>query len=353
MKPLLKQFICYVVIILCSGLAIAETNHWEIIRNYLSIDTPAAYKELGSYVESLNADELIEAGRQCSMKADATCPESIFCEETLYLLGFFYNKYPKKNGLADIDRIFNEIENKQQTNFWRASLIDFLGNNDWLSLLNSEQQYSAVDRMFRIIPDANEHPVLRYYAIKTTDDILECIEKNNLSADINIQKKLQEGYGLDKLKEELYQEKITLSDNCKNAENRIMKVYNEYVNELLVIIDEQNRNPMLLRGVLRSIEDSLNRPLESVPQIQGALENSIRNYQKFDKGNWNHLARIGYESLHLPDSLQITEKMLQDMHRKLEAEKDKKQRNNLQNEIDSLKQLIKNQKKEIISQPPA
>ncbi len=302
------------------------------------------YKELASYVKSLDADELIIAGRQCSVEGDTLCPDSIFCEETLYMLDFFYWEYPKRRNLANIDQIFSEIADKKQTNFWRASLIDFLGHDDWLSLLSSEQRYSAVDRMLAIIPSAHEHPWLRYSAMEATDDILEYIEKSSLLADPNIQDKLKKGNDLSQLRKEVYQGNIELSENCKEALTIALRVRTKFVNKLLILLKEQSLHPAIQRGILTNLKDSLSKPIEPASQVRKSLENAVRNYKKFDKFLWHYLAKIGYENLFMSDMPQITEKMLDDMHNALKAEKEKGKKYRIEDEINSLQRIMSKHK---------
>jgi len=231
----IRNFTYLLVMLGVTSAVSAKTTHWETIRSYLLEDTSDAYKELYSYVKSLDADELIIAGRQCSAEGDTICPDSIFCEETLYMLAFFYQEYPKRDSLANLDQILDDIADKNQTDFWRASLIDFLAHDDWLSLLSSEQQYSAVDKMLAIIPDTNEDPWLRYEAIETTDDILDYIEKNNLLAEPNIQDKLKKGHSLSQLRKEVYQGNIELPESCKEALAIALRVRSKFINKLLII----------------------------------------------------------------------------------------------------------------------
>ena len=332
----IRNFTYLLVMLGVTSVLSAKTTHWETIRSYLLEGTSDAYKKLDSYVKSLDADELIIAGKQCSVAGDTLCPDSIFCEETLYMLAFFYQEYPKRDSMASIDHILDEIVDKKQTNFWRASLIDFLGNDDWLSLLSSEQQYSAVDKLLAIIPGTNEDPWLRYEAIKTTDKILEYIEKSSLLAEPNIQEKMKKGHSLEQLRKEVYHGNIKLSESCKKACTIALRVRSKFINKLLIILKEQNLHRAIQRGILTNLKDSLSKPMQPASEVQKSLENAVRNYKKCDKFLWHYLARIGYENLRMSDIPQITEKMLDDMQNELKAEKEKGKKCRIKSEIDSL-----------------
>jgi len=287
---------------------------------------------------------LIEAGRQCSAEADTMCPDSIFCEETDYLLGFFYTEYPKRDNLASIDQILNDMADKRQTDFWRASLIDFLGDDRWWALMDSSQEYAAVDRMLVIIRDPNETPDLRFYAMSNADSILSHIEKNNLKADPDIGEKLQKGYSLDLLRNEVYQGHMQLSEIHAKAHIEVLQAYGEYIDTLLAVWKTEDLHPEIQNRILISLSNSLGKPIEAASEARRCLEEALRNYRTMDRSLWRTLAIIGYENLHMSDMPQVAGRMLGDMHNELKAEEDKVKRMRIKGEIELLESMISKHK---------
>ena len=153
-----------------------ETKYWSTIKKLMvEMDKTkgreakeAAATKYKEYIGSLSTEQLIITGREASQEADTICPETIFCERNVGSLMFVLYEYFQKDGLENIESLFNEIEDKNQTNFWRATLIEFLREDDWSDLLKSEQLYSIIDKIAMVISDKNEHPRLRYEASNTT-----------------------------------------------------------------------------------------------------------------------------------------------------------------------------------------
>jgi hypothetical protein len=89
------------------------------------------------------------------------------------------------------------------------------------------------------------------------------------------------------------------------------------------------------------LQACLGQQIDSAARIRNALENAVRNYNKFDEDLWNYLIQIGYEDLYLPDTNDIAQNMLNNMQNKLEAEKDEKKKIQIKNEIESFERMIK------------
>jgi hypothetical protein len=341
-----KNILIILTVLLFTCQVQAEENHWQILKQFRMEKTPEAGVKYKEYMNSLGVNELIITARQCSEELDKVCPDSIFCERTTYALAFFFYTYIQKDGLKNIDMLLQEIEDRTRTNFWRASLIEFLGDDDWLELMETKQLYSIVSAMLTVISDKNEHARLRYEASETTRFILNQLEENNLLAEPVIQEKLKIGSQLQYLKKEVIDDKITLSDSYKQARAEKMKHHNRYAQTLLSVLNEPQLKPILQRGVLRGLQTSLEQRIDSAAQVRDALASAVRNYHKFDKDRWGYLLQICNEDLNLPDSNDIAQNMLNDMQSKLDVEQDKKKKNLIQNEIESLEWIIQKHKKQ-------
>jgi hypothetical protein len=215
----------------------------------------------------------------------------------------------------------------------------FLREDNWLEVLNAEQIYSAIDEIFAMVSDRNEHQRLRYEASETVRKLLEQLEKNNLLAEPIIREKLQNGGQLKHLRKEVVDGKIILSNDYKQSQKKTMEYYDNYVQVLLTVLNEPELKPILQRGVLRGLRSSLKQKIEHTVQVRNALEGAVRNYNKFDKEYWSYLVRIGNEDLNLPDSNDIAQNMLNDLQNELNIVEDKGKRNRIQGEINSLKRI--------------
>ena len=129
---------------------------------------------------------------------------------------------------------------------------------------------------------------------------------------------------------EIAEGKITLSNNYQKAQVKILKYYNDYARTLLHILDESNLEPIILRDVLKGLKVSLGKATESAPQIRGALGNAVRNYRKFNEDQWGHLAKIGVETLNLPDANDLLESMVEDLDKIIATQQDVKKRRKLE-----------------------
>ena len=332
-----KKIPINLVLLLAVSIATAQENCWQEFKS-------ASDKK--GYIDKLTLDQLVLIGQKCSDEVGMECPDTVFCERNTGVLMFFFDAYKQKGGLKNLTPLFQEIENKAQTNFWRASVIECLGDDDWLELIESEQLYYVLDRMFVVMSDKTEHPRLRYEALKTAKNVLDQLESNNLLAESVIQKRLQSGGKLKTLRKDVIDGKLILSNDYNQSQEKTAKYYDKYVRALLPMLNESELKSILQRGVLRGLKTSLGQRREHTAQVRNALENAVRNYHKFDKEYWGYLGQIGYEELQLSDSNEITQKMLTELQNELEIEKDKERGIQIRNEMEPLKRLQKKLEKE-------
>ena len=109
-----------------------------------------------------------------------------------------------------------------------------------------------------------------------------------------------------------------------------------------------------MRYVLKDLNVYLEKQTESAPQIQEALGNAVRNYQKFNEEQWSHLARIGFETLDLPDANDLLESMVKDIDEIIAVQQDVKKKRELEYDrkfinVNLLGNLSKQQRKQLAS----
>ncbi len=328
---------------------IAEENYWLKIKEFderrENLKSIGAREKISSeqiaYINSLDANQLLISGRQFWEYCEINRPgssEGVFNDGPSELI-YIVRQYPKKDGLIKLEPLFRELKDTNRNVFWRTTLLLFMREENWLEVLNAGQIYSAIDGMFVMVSDRNEHQRLRYEASETAKKLLEQLEKNNLLAEPIIRKKLQNGEQLKHLRKEVVDGKITLSDNYKQSQKKTIEYYDNYAQVLLTVLNELELKPILQRGALRGLKFSLKQKIEHTVQVRNALEDAVRNYNKFDKEYWSYLVRIGKEDLNLPDSNNIAQKMLNDLQNELNVVEDKGKRSRIQSEINSLKRI--------------
>lgn len=330
-------------------------NYWQPIKEYLlqadgkdANQQKAISQNYQRYIQSLTNDQLFIAAKQCSAEANVICPETIFCEEASSMwLAFFLKEYPNRTGLRDITPIINDIRDANQSNFWRASLIEFLGSDRRWKLLTNEQLYEIVSNLDPIIRSASEHYRLRVEASRTTRNILSEIEKRNLLAEPIINESLQNEQNLMDLKRKAEKSEISLSDNYKNAQAKTLAYYEQFSKSLIFILQKADLEFHLRSegwGNLAGI--CLNKSIASRSQAEEILTSSVRSYKQYDERLWRNLLYISFDNLKLPDSNDIAQNMLNELQNKLKSEKNKQKKNQIQSEIDSINYIIKEHKKQ-------
>ena len=132
----------------------ADTDYWSTIKGHYLDKSDGARERLREYVGSLSEEELITAGRQASMEAEKICLEYVLCEGSYGTLDFFYMQYLKVNVSSRTDNLLREIKDKTQTNFWRTSLIHYLGSRRWRKIITEKQLHDVVaDAISGIVDD--------------------------------------------------------------------------------------------------------------------------------------------------------------------------------------------------------
>jgi hypothetical protein len=345
-----KLSLCLIILFIVPNVE-SRTEYWPTIKALMlkcdetkGHERNKAVEAYNKYLSSLGAAHLIEAGRKCSQEAESSNPGTVFSKETWYLSRFFYNQYPKAGGLKDIGMLLKEIEDKTQPNFWRINLVNYFDGQKWTQSLTDEQMHVIIDKALLLFADKTEHFALRYEACQTILHLLDDLEIRLLLAEPIIQAKMQNGTEVRKLKEEVAAGLLKLSDNYQKNMAGIFKLYNDYSQRLLSAMKEPMLNPALQSVVLSGMRESSKKTTPIAPKVHKILAKSARNYNRFDKSCWKLLVNIAHNNLSLPDSIQIAEKMMSDLQKDFEFEKDKKKKTLIQEDIKVFERMIKKYK---------
>jgi hypothetical protein len=306
----------------------AEDQYWETIKK-LQIDyakaegIPAneeAGKKLVEYIDSLSAGQLIEAGKQCSEELNASFHKNGFSEGAGFVISFFIAHYPKTAGLKNLQPIFKEIEDTNQTDMWRSALIHAFKTSLWQKQLSDNQLHEVANNIDKILMDKNTNYLVVHESLYTTRDMLQEIENRNAkyissANDVN-----------DVNKGEL-----------ENKAKEITEYYTRFSRRLISISNEPNLNPVLQMVFFALMRDILDKPIETKAEIESTLSTSVRNYEKYDVKTWRLLSQIGSEKLRLTDSNEITKSMTDKLEMRIGNEPNNIMKRPLQSELESIK----------------
>ncbi len=146
---------------------------------------------------------------------------------------------------------------------------------------------------------------------------------------------------LDSLQRQLGRLKTAEKEN-EQLLQKINVTRDKYVQTLLHMLNESNLEPRLLSHVLRDLHASLETATEFTPQIREALRNAVRNYHKFNEEQWSHLAKIGFETLNLPNANDLLESMVEEIDKIIAVQQDMKKRKILESDRDSINRMLGN-----------
>jgi len=143
----------------CTLAASAEENYWAKIHNLLEkANTREAAEAARKYVQSLNSDQLLIAGRQCGRELqDAIDSGQPGAGDGAIAFGFFSESYPRAtNDLRDIGPILQEIRDKTQPAIWRSELIGILLGRRWDAKLNNHQRNQVFECLEEVLNDKTD-----------------------------------------------------------------------------------------------------------------------------------------------------------------------------------------------------
>jgi hypothetical protein len=318
-------FIALITFILVNTVQ-AEEQYWKIIKNYITSydkakgisENDRIGKEFSEYLNSLTAEQLIQAGRQCSEEFNSEFHRNGFSEGTGFLIAFFIGQYPKTTGLKNLSPIFKDIEDANQTDMWRSALIHAFYDN-WSQKLSDNQLRDAANNIDKILEKGNLYYRVTNESLYATRDMLQEIENRN-AKNISSANDITEANKGEK-------EKKT---------KEITGYYNRFAKRLMSISAEPNLNPELQMVSFALMQDILDKPFDTKAEVESTLSNAVRNYEKYDFKTWRLLSQIGTEKLKLTDSNEITKSMMDKLEERISSEPNNIMKRPLQSELESI-----------------
>ncbi len=302
----------------------ADATYWETIKQFIIAydkakgisENDRVSKKFDEYLNSLTAEQLIEAGRQCSKELNDSFHKHGFSEGTGFVMGFFFFQYPKTAGLENLQPIFKEIEDTNQTDMWRSFLIHIF-RDGWSQDLSDISLRDIANNIDKILARKDVYYLITYESLYTTKAVLQEMENRNAK-----------------------QTFLTNDPNRGRHDNRMAHVneyYTRFSQRLLSISNEPNLEPQLQQASIAILSDMLDKPVGTKSQIKERLITALRNYDKYNERTWKLLLRVGKEQLNLPESTQISKDMIAKMKAKIDNEPDKGKKIRLDGELQGIK----------------
>lgn len=329
------KYKAYLVIasILCVivNTAKAEEQYWKTIKNYILAydkaegisENDRISKEFSEYLDSLTSEQLIEAGKQCSEEGNASFHKKGFAEGTGFVISFFIAQYPKTTGLENLQPIFIEIEDANQTDMWRSTLIHSFSTSLWQKKLSDSQLRDVTNNIDKIITSKNVYYRTVNESLYTTRAMLQEMESRkainaSLTNDVN-------------------------KSNQENKAKETTEYYTRFSRRLISISNEPNLNPELQEVSFVLMRDVLDKPIRNKTEVNTTLANAVRNYEKYDVKTWRLLSQIGIEKLKITDGEQIAKEMADKLELKIKNEPNNIIKRPLQSELESIKRSMQKQ----------
>lgn len=291
MKLISKQIMCYVAIVFCSGFAIAETDYWQVLKKFAMESDGQENKPYREYVESLTAEELLIAARQCSAEMESLVAPKNWDMATINL-GFFYQYYPRKtNNLEDISPLLNDLKDKSQSIYWRRFIMHMLGGS-WSGKLSVEQSLNAAKIMCKIYSDDSEGLLLKPKAIRNSNELLMHAYSKNLRSDPNVKQFITKHQKMRtrKLFNAVRTDNVKLTQQTIKANEKVLAEVNKSITTQLNLFSKKQVNASLKTSIIVALARYHEYHLDP-PQVSQALANAINNYKNYNKGLWYLLAR--------------------------------------------------------------
>jgi hypothetical protein len=279
--------------ILFSTQVSAETNHWQVLKKLMITGTPEANAQFKEYIKSLSSNELIIAGRQCSVEMESSIDPKDW-DMAAGNLGFFCQYYPlKTNDLKDISPLLTDLKNRTQSVFWRRALMYMI--ESWSRKLSVEQGLDAAKVMYKIYSDDSENLLLKPKAVRSSAGLLMHAYSVNLRSDSGV-KQIAE---LQKMRTEelvgaIQSGKVPLSQQTIEANEKVLAEINKSIATQLSLFSGQQVDNSLKTQIVvawgRYREYNL-----APPEVSQTLANAVNNYKQYDEKLWQLLVRTNIE----------------------------------------------------------
>jgi len=297
-------------ILMLSNHSASGESAWPKIKQFMMSRTGAEKANYEAYLQSLNADELLAAARDCAAEIETEIDPSHW-DVAVMNLGFFFVYYPQKtNDLKDVNVLIKDLRDKSQSKCWRHCLMQLLGATKWHSELGSQQSFDisiALDSIFR---DPSESSILRSKAVGEYAGFAVHAYHKNFYNDPNVKKFLNEGNKAEEVLPLAKTGKLKLHKETVKMRQRIENRMQKTIDSQIILFADPNL-PMDLRSSIISAWVRLNRAnLKGTEKIKNVLDHAVKNYKKYDEVLWHQLVRTNIVYFNNEDAKPIVQEMI-------------------------------------------
>lgn len=278
------------------GEAKPEENYWEVMKEAMEADyskaTPreakAAARKWDKYIKSLTAEQLLIAGRQCSVVVQQHARQEQWAEAVIGLWVPLQYYPAKTNNLKDVTPLVAELQDKSAPPFWRYGLMAILWDS-WSERgpLTIEQLVTLAIAMKQIAPDKSEPLLVRIQAAKTSEQILRHCHAANLKNDPELRKCIAQGRKYEDAVRDAVEGRIVPAGETVKRNTIIQAALVELIDAHLGLLNEPNLPVIEGQNLIGSACRLVNYDAQG--KIHAAMKDALRNYKNYDEHFWWYL----------------------------------------------------------------
>ena len=297
-----------------SAAVFAEGPYWETIKQLMSDYNGAmgievnelAAKKYTDYLDSLSVEQLINAGRDCSRELNESFLANGFSEGTGFVISFFLHYYSKKTGMKYLDPIIADINDPNQTEMWRSTLIHAFREGVWKNELTIEQFQILIDTIDETLKKEEDSFHVIKESIYTTRSLLQTIE-GKIDSPVD-------SYG-----------------------QAMAERYGRFSMRLLNVFNDPNSTPELQQISLALTLELYEKPINTKAHIKSLFIRTIHNFRDYPEGTWIHLVKFGKVELELKEVKELVQAMELELEQRYNTESDKEEKRKRWFELERLK----------------
>jgi len=309
------------ILVLFTTQVSAETNHWEVIKNFMKETSPQGSKQYEKFLESLSPDELIIAAKQGAEEMESSIAPKDW-DVAIGNLGFLFEYYPlKTNNLTRISPLLSDLKDKSQSMFWRRAIMQLLGSS-WSDMLSIEQRLDAAKIMHEIYKDNSENLLVKPKAIRKSTDLLIGAYSITLRSDPNVKQfTKQQKVRTPELVDAIQLDRVKLSQQTIKVNEKVLAEINKSIATQLNLFSNKQVDADLEKNIIVAWARYHKYKLDP-PQVSQTIANAVDNYKDYNEKLWHILIKTNIEDF----GVQSASNKLQDM---INAAKDKTLKNRL------------------------
>ena len=148
--------------LLVPALLYGETSVWSRIENISQFDTPHGNPQLEAYLKSLTRPQMLDAVRECCIKAEERVPKEQWAEGVVPAALAMVNYGNREGGLPDdaLSLLLDCIASEQEGELFRETMLRLLRQRFWEQMTDDQRGQSRL-RFLAVLSDKKAPERLR------------------------------------------------------------------------------------------------------------------------------------------------------------------------------------------------